>query len=156
MAKDIQVGDTIRILRTVGFEIASGIKKGEEYEVVNTGSGTIYVESPIPERIALWTKNVEKVWNGKMTFIEMIDRVIAGEFPVGTELKCEMRHSSRRFYIATNDDKNYGLTTKPDGRPVASLGPSMFKGKWSVVEKVKELTLEEVEKELGYKVKIIN
>lgn len=87
----------------------------------------------------------------EMTFPEMAQKLIDGEFEIGTELVCN--HES--YWV--NKLSGYGL--KPSkGAFVTQIhvGSIEMNSTWKVKEQpTKEMSIEELQKELGYKIKIV-
>lgn len=88
----------------------------------------------------------------EMTFPEMVQKLIDGEFEVGTELV-----NNDLSYFVDETSKGYGLKpTKKGSTVTATLGSTAYNSKWSVKEQpIKGMSIEEIEKELGYKIKIV-
>lgn len=91
-------------------------------------------------------------WDEEMTFPEMAQKLIDGQFEVGTEL---VTHG-KSFWVDTHSGE-YGLKDVDKGAFVsAMLRVTEMNAIWTVKEQpIKEMSVEEVQKELGYKIKIV-
>src|SRR5699024_10530607 len=103
--------------------------------------------------------HVELVTNQtEFTFPEMVQKLIDGEFEVGTELVAD---GKSYFVDRVLLQRKYGLKSNEEGSIVSTtIGANAFNAAWTVKEEltkeepIKEMSIEEVQKELGYKIKI--
>ena len=91
-----------------------------------------------------------------MTFPEMIQKLIDGEFEFDTELTNDYDNES--YWVDTSKSHMYGLKeSRSSGSVSAKLGASVINARWSVKGQppIKEMSIEEIQKKLGHKVKIV-
>lgn len=100
---------------------------------------------------------LEPVNQTEFTFPEMAQKLIDGEFEVGTELVAD----GKSYFVDKVWCGGYGLSTSKSSYEVSvKLGASHMNSTWTVKEELpkeeptKEMTIEELQKELGYKIKI--
>lgn len=158
MTEQIIAGDTVRITSVDNSDIGYGINVGQKYSVerVDYDTEIVVINAPGMHGRNMWISQVEKVEDNNMTFVEIISKVIAGVYDKGTELEVATTpFYNRKFYVSTNAAGDYGLSSTLDYQVAAPLSVAMLNGKWSVVEEVKEMTIEEIQEELGYKIKVV-
>ena len=93
----------------------------------------------------------------EMTFPEMAQKLIDGKFEIGAELIAkDIQGDNTSFYVG-NNVFGYGITYKKDEWVNNSAThASNFNATWTVKEQpIKEMSIEEIQKELGYKLKIV-
>lgn len=146
-----KVGDKVRVKSVDSYDVFKGIEVGDEYEVISVYSdGYVTVKKC---NFVLYTNQIEKVEESKkMTFPEMVQKLIDGEFEVGTEL---VTHG-KSFWVGTHSGE-YGLKDVDKGAFVsAMLRVTEMNATWTVKEQpIKEMSIEELQKKLGYKIKIV-
>ena len=112
------------------------------------------------EEMFVKTEKANEIKNTQiqMTFPEMVQKLIDGEFEVGTELVAD----GDSYFVDKVWRGGYGLSTSKSSYEVSvRLGASHMNSTWTVKEEVpeeepiKEMSIEEVQKELGYKIKIV-
>lgn len=154
-----KVGDRVRVIEASHDDVGHGVIEGGVYEVTNSYSnGAVTINAPSDGYFYMTSHQIEKVEESKeMTFPEMVQKLIDGEFEVGTELlsKDNIKNVEQSLYVGKNQ-YGYGLTTEPGGFFTTSGAflPSGLNGTWTV-QQVKEMSIEELQKELGYKIKIV-
>ena len=149
-----KVGDKVRVKSVDSYDVFKGIEVGDEYEVISVYSdGYVTVKK---HKFVLYTNQIEKVEESKeMTFPEMVQKLIDGEFEVGTELA---NSDNRKIHYVLKNGYGYGLSARTDGffGKTQLTYPSYVNAKWKVKEQpIKEMSIEELQKELGYKIKIV-
>ena len=82
-------------------------------------------------------------------FSEIIAGLEQGYFDVGTEFQSECQN-----FVVGKTQVGLGLRGKEDFYLEANIHAGSINGHWTLVEPRKEMTLEEIEAELGYKVKL--
>lgn len=148
-----KIGDKVRVTRLVNecderrLKIGSihtvmGIREGDEAAFIRVSGNNNYV---------MLKNQIEKVEESKeMTFPEMVQKLIDGEFEVGTELIVKDQDGDTKTYEVIKNMYGFGLDIEK------SIYPSVFNGKWTVKEQpIKEMSIEELQQELGYKIKIV-
>ena len=104
---------------------------------------------------------LKEEWDEEMTFPEMVQKLIDGEFEAGTELVTTDADNDKNTFYVSKNTYGYGISKEADGFiPNKATFPSVLNAKWTVKEKVKEqpikeMSIEELQKELGYKIKIV-
>lgn len=145
---EFKVGDKVVMLS--GSRM--GVEQGEVYtldRVDNDGTVSL-LEAPEGSKWVT-TEDVELFTQSKeMTFPEMAQKLIDGEFEVGTELVAD----NKSYFV--DKANGYGLKSKITGSIVCvQIGAYIMNSKWTVKEQpIKEMSIEDIQKELGYKVKI--
>ena len=81
-------------------------------------------------------------------FSEIIAGLEQGYFEVGTEFQSECQN-----FVVGKTPVGLGLREK-EGKIEANIHAGSINGHWTLVEPRKEMTLEEIEAELGYKIKL--
>ena len=144
---EFKVGDKVVMLS--GSRM--GVEQGEVYtldRVDNDGTVSL-LEAPEGSKWVA-TEDVELFTQSKeMTFPEMAQKLIDVEFEVGTELV----NRGTSFWVA--ESVGYGLKDSPESFTVSTkIGANSMNTIWKVKEEIKEMSIEDIQKELGYKVKI--
>lgn len=92
----------------------------------------------------------------EFTFSQVVAGLEQGYFEVGTSFQVE----DRLLYVDRTPSSGYGLKEDEDGwRVSARIGVNLINSTWKLVKPeppIKELTIDELETLLGYKVKIKN
>lgn len=146
-----KVGDKVRVTN-LRHSRDWDVRVGDVFEVVRTDSdGDVYVKSLENQNRLLIKSEIEKVEESKeMTFPEMVQKLIDGEFEVGTGLIATDKNGKNKRYEAVRNLCGYGINTEE------SITPNYINGSWIVEEQpIKEMSIEELQKELGYKIKIV-
>jgi len=103
---------------------------------------------------------LELVNQTSFTFPEMVQKLIDGEFEVGTELVMTDEDGLKGTFYVRKNMYGYGISKEADWFVEnKATFPSVLNGIWTVKEEVKEepikeMSIEELQKELGYKIKI--
>jgi len=163
-----KVGDKVRIKN----DLVGGEDYGDVYfsDEMNVHAGKIYVIDHVEktENLTCYTLDGASTWDWseemfiktekvneikniqkEMTFPEMAQKLIDGEFEVGTELV----NRGTSFWVA--ESVGYGLKDSPESFTVSTkIGANSMNTIWKVKEEIKEMSIEDIQKELGYKVKI--
>ena len=169
-----KVGDKVRIKN----DLVGGEDYGDVYfsDEMNVHAGKIYVIDHVEktenftcytldgastwdwsEEMFIKTEKVNEIKNiqKEMTFPEMAQKLIDGKFKVGTELVSDNRRS---FWVMDSHiTGDFGLTISKlsDELDVPIYGTDI-NAKWKVKEElIKEMSIEQLQKELGYKIKIV-
>lgn len=158
---EIKVGDKVKVVSLKSWKDERYLKVGEKYTVtrVDNDGWPIIMTDGVTHN--MMPSQVEKVEDEEFTFPEMAQKLIDGEFEEGTEL-IAFRKSSiagnilANYFVGVNGTDNYGLKEKTDSAFIStSLGASDFNATWKVKEQpIKEMSIEEIQKELGYKIKV--
>ena len=150
-----KVGDRVKVISTDCADIASGIKIGDVFKVIDlTTEGNVQAELNKDSTFVFYKKQIEKVEESKeMTFPEMVQKLIDGEFEVGTELI----NLDNVYYVGKGGLDNYGITKDKNSWAIqATFGINQLNTLWTVKEQpIKEMSIEELQKKLGYKIKIV-
>ena len=158
-----KVGDRVRVLYPDEIDERKGIRKGDIFTVIrHTGKDHVIVDLRDRKEDYLYTNQIEKVEESKeMTFPEMAQKLIDGEFEVGTELICDdtsyfVGHATS-YFVDHATINGYGLKSSINTAIVSvDIGASKMNKNWIVKEEpIKEMSIEELQKELGYKIKIV-
>lgn len=88
----------------------------------------------------------------KFKFSEIIAGLEQGYFEYGDEFVTTVPSGDKVIKVKERDGKTW--LTEYIGEELLIIMPSYFSSTWRLVEKTKEMTLEEIEAELGYKVKL--
>jgi len=156
---EIKVGDRVRLLTTDVVDRSYGLCIGDVFKVLDVGVGSIVdVITSSDTHRPLLKSQIEKVEGAEnmqkeMTFPEMAQKLIDGEFEVGTELVS--REAS--FWVDKSSFYGYGLKHKKNNSNIEIIASSgHLNSRWKVKEqKIKEMSIEQLQKELGYKIKIV-
>lgn len=158
-----KVGDRIRVIKLVVNRKNWCVKVGDTFyvaEVDNTGGVYVKVLGLKRHRL-LVASEIEKVEeNTNMTFLEMAQKLIDGEFEEGAEVTAKDRDGDIKTYYVGKNQYGYGLADSEGWFfEDTSTNPSSLNGRWEIVlpkeEPIKEMSIEELQKELGYKIKIV-
>lgn len=153
---EFKVGDKVRVNWVDEEDKRKGISKGDCFNVLRVDrDGDIRVALPNGEKGVLFKRQLEKVENKtEFTFPQMAQKLIDGEFEIGTELVTS--DDSTYFVDRAGYKRTYGLkSSKNGGLVVSEIGASDFNATWKVKEQpIKEMSIEEIQKELGYKIKV--
>lgn len=154
-----KVGDKVKVL--VKDSCGSGAEKGKVYTIKKLDGKSLRLKEIA--HLGGWvpSHHVELVTNQtEFTFPEMVQKLIDGEFEVGTELVVtDSDNDESTFYVRKNM-YGYGISKETDWFfENKATFPSVLNAKWTVKEEVKEepikeMSIEELQKELGYKIKI--
>lgn len=149
-----KVGDKVTITRCITNIDKELVKTGDSYIVLQIVEDfCAWINTARFGKYLLLFTQIEKVEENKeMTFPEMVQKLIDGEFEVGTELVTR----GKSFWVDTHSGE-YGLKDVDKGAFVsATLRVTEINATWSVKEQlIKEMSMEELQKELGYKIKIV-
>ena len=85
-------------------------------------------------------------------FSELIAGLEQGYFEDGDEFVTTVPNGDKVIKVKERDGKTW--LTEYIGEELLIIMPSYFSSTWRLVEKTKEMTLEEIEAELGYKIKL--
>lgn len=147
-----QVGDKVEVTELQGCDRDNGIKVGDRFTIHSIDwDGDVRIVVGAKTNYLLTTDQIKKV--NSMTFAEMAAKLISGEFERGTELI-----AGGKSYFVRKPGAGYALSKNMEDVYVsAELNSVDFNSKWTVKkeEPVKEMSIEELQKELGYKVKIV-
>ncbi|WP_407390380.1 hypothetical protein [Carnobacterium jeotgali] len=155
-----KVGDRVRLISADNIDTHKGMRNGDIYTITSAYEEHDHVCVNFRDDLkdVLYKKQIEKVEESKeMTFPEMVQKLIDGEFEAGTELiMTDPVNYKVTFYVVKNI-YGYGLSTRKDDIEDTDLSyPSYINGAWTVKEQpIKEMSIEELQKELGYKIKIV-
>lgn len=160
---EIKVGNKVKLLRGAGRYPLIGFSNNEIYEVVAIGLSRMYHIQLVGANCEGYAdlnqvEKIEEIENmqTEMTFPEMAQKLIDGEFEVGTELVITDEDELEVTFYVTKNMYGYGISRFEDFEPTIVSNPSHINGKWKVKEQpIKEMSIEEVQKELGYKIKIV-
>ena len=156
--REFKIGDKVKVLVQCSF--GSEAEKGRIYTIENVDydDNSIGLEKLPAFYNWVYMSDVELVNQTKFTFPEMVQNLIDGEFEVGTELVVKDKDNLESTFYVGENKYGYGFTTEPGGfftDTGASL-PSSVNGTWTVKEQpIKEMSIEELQKELGHKIKIV-
>lgn len=85
-------------------------------------------------------------------FSEIITGLEQGYFKDGDEFVTTVPNGDKVIKVKERDGKTW--LTEYIGEELLIIMPSYFSSTWRLVEKTKEMTIEEIEAELGYKIKL--
>lgn len=91
----------------------------------------------------------------KFTFAQVVQGLLEGYFEVGTSFQVK----DRLLYVDRTSSSGYGLKEDDGGVVSARIGANLINSTWKLVKSeppIKELSIDELESLLGYKVKIKN
>ncbi|MEG0552779.1 MAG: hypothetical protein RR533_04535 [Carnobacterium sp.] len=149
-----KIGDKVRV--TYVDTIDSNITEGEVFEVIGTETEShVRVNTRGHKYWPMRYDQIEKVEESKeMTFPEMVQKLIDGDFEVGTELVAD---NNSYFVDRVMWSNNYGLKSDISETTVmVNLSAHALNSTWTVQKQpTKEMSIEELQKELGYKIKIV-
>ena len=150
-----KVGDKVTITRCITNIDKELVKTSDSYIVLQIVDDLlVWVNTARFGKYLLLFTQIEKVEESKeMTFPEMVQKLIDGEFEVGTELVAD----GDSYFVDKLSDGRYGLSPSKSSWEVSfKLGATSMNSTWTVKEEpVKEMSIEELQKELGYKIKIV-
>lgn len=153
---EFKVGDKVKVKYLETFGDNEHLNLQDEYVVSNIDDSKLpRIKLPNGDNHMMYANQIKKVENKtEFTFPEMAQKLIDGEFEIGTELVTN--DDSTYFVDRTGNSLKYGLKTIKDGGFVTSnISASDFNATWKVKEQViKEMSIEEIQKELGYKIKV--
>jgi len=150
---EFKVGDRVRVISLHSRKDERYLRVGKTYRVYsvdNDGWPLIITHGEIHQ---MMPSQVEKVEDNEFAFPQMAQKLIDGEFEIGTEL---VTNDKSYFVDRVSYSRNYGLKTSEHGVFVTSeISASDFNATWKVKEQtVKEMSIEEIQRELGYKIKV--
>jgi len=160
--QEYKIGEMIKVIELINDTDRRNFKLNGIYKVVDTNiegwpriQGTNSFGDPV--NYAMKPSQIELVDMTKsMTFPEIAEMVINGLIADGTELTMTDYDGDTEAYFVIKGDYGYGITAKQGRLMNSSLSfPSRMNGTWKLAEKVKEMSIEELQKELGYKIKIV-
>lgn len=152
-----KIGDKVRVL--VSNSYVSYIDEGIlcTIEAVDFFDSTLKLRDESGDTRWVYMLDVELVEENKeMTFPEMIQKLINGEFEFDTELTND--YDNKSYWVDTSKSHMYGLKeSRSSGSVSAKLGASVINARWSVKGQppIKEMSIEEIQKKLGHKIKIV-
>ena len=157
---ELKVGDKIRVTELDTPNDHKYLKIGEEYEVVSVShDGWPYISIPFDSSYLMTLEQVEKV--DGLSFPEFAQKLLNGDFEEGAEVTAKDRDGDIETLYVGKNRYGYGLcdNTRVFSDNTSTAFPSKMNGTWSVKEEskeepVKEMSIEELQKELGYKIKI--
>lgn len=174
--KSVRVGDVVRIKNASQGDYYDNIHNGDRYEVVSltesmpsyvyikTKKGNTRIMAPHQYDVVPSERKQEPE---TYSFLEFMEKLTNGDFSNGTEVrvKTERTNLISRFWVRSQSmnglesDNRYCITAKKNSPHLScQLTISQMHGEWSVVppeEQATELTVEEIQKLLGKKIKIV-
>lgn len=153
---EFKVGDKVKVkyLETNGDHEKLNLHDTYEVSVLNDSSFP-HINLPNGENHMMYADQIEKVENKtEFTFPQMAQKLIEGEFEEGTELVTD--NGSTYFVDRAGYKRTYGLkSSKNGGLVISQISAPDFNATWKVKEQsIKEMSIEEIQKELGYKIKV--
>lgn len=156
--REFEVGDKVKVL--VENSCGSGAEKGKVYTVKELDGKSLQLKEITHQGAWVPSHHVELVTNQtSFTFPEMAQKLIDGDFEEGAEVTAKDRDGDIKTYYVGKNQYGYGLADSEGWfLEDTSTNPSSLNGRWEIVlpkeEPIKEMSIEEVQKELGYKIKI--
>lgn len=154
--KKFKMGDKVKVLTE--DPCGSGAEKGEVYTVKKIDISDKSLQLKEVAHIGGWVSrhDVELVNQTSFTFPEMAQKLIDGDFEVGTELINSYEFYEKSYWVHQSENTgNFGLSvSKYEDILKVELEGTDINGLWTVKEEIKEMSFEELQKELGYKIKI--
>lgn len=157
---ELKVGDKIRVTELDTPNDHKYLKIGEEYEVVAIDyNGWPFISIPFDSCYLMTLEQVEKV--DGLLFPEFVQKLLNGDFEEGAEVTAKDRDGDIDTLYVGKNRYGYGLCDNAGSYfdNTSATFPSKMNGTWSVKEEskeepIKEMSIEELQKELGYKIKI--
>lgn len=154
-----KVGDKVIVKCLMIPDNPMEIKVGDTFRVnIIRSSTSVGVSLGDTDGYPLNNIQIEKVEESKeMTFPEMTQKLIDGEFEVGTELENSYEYYEKSYWVHRSENTgNFGLSvSKYEDILKVELEGTDINGSWTAKEEIKEMSIEELQKELGYKIKIV-